>query len=242
MYNMVSMSGHSHFATIRRQKEANDAAKGKIFSKMGRAISIAVKEGGGGDPESNFKLRIAIEAARAANMPKANIERAIENAASAEDTEQITYEGFGPGGVQIMAEVSTDNRNRTAQEMKNLFEKSGGSMGGAGSVSFNFEPMGLIFVAPKKSKDEDLLELIDLGVDDVVEVSDGIEIYVAPTKLFEEKKKIEDAGFSVISAELIQKPRTTMEISNAALREKITKLLEDFEDHEDIHKVYTNAI
>ncbi|MEK7497423.1 MAG: YebC/PmpR family DNA-binding transcriptional regulator [Patescibacteria group bacterium] len=236
------MSGHSHFATIRRQKEANDAAKGKVFSKMGRAISIAVKEGGGGDPESNFKLRIAIETARAANMPKANIERAIENAAAAENTEQIMYEGFGPGGIQIMAEVSTDNRNRTAQEMKNIFEKGGGSMGGAGSVAFNFEPKGLLFVAPKKSKDEDLLELIDLGAEDAVDASDGTEIYVAPTKLFEEKKKFENAGFSVISAELVQKPRSTMEITDPALREKISKFLEDFDDHDDIHKVYTNAV
>lgn len=236
------MSGHSHFSTIKRQKEANDAAKGKIFSKMGRAISIAVKEGGGGDPDSNFKLRIAVETARAANMPKANIERAIENAASAKDSEQVMYEGFGPGGVQIMADVSTDNRNRTAQEMKNAFEKNGGNMGGAGSVSFNFEPKGLIFVATKKNKDEDMLELIDLGAEDIVDAPDGVEIYVAPTKLFEEKKKFEDAGFTVISAELVQKPKTTMEITDKGLEEKITKFLEALEDHEDVQKVYTNAV
>jgi len=236
------MSGHSHFSTIKRQKEANDAAKGKVFSKMGRAISIAVKEGGGGDPDSNFKLRIAVEAARAANMPKANIERAIENAAAVGDSEQIMYEGFGPGGIQVMAEVSTDNRNRTAQEMKNVFEKNGGNMGGVGSVSFNFEPKGLIFVAPKNNKDEDMLLLIDLGAEDVVDAPDGIEIYVAPTKLFEEKKKFEDAGFSVISAELVQKPKTTMEITDAAQREKISNFIEALDDNEDIQKVYTNAV
>src|SRR3990167_7017413 len=135
------MSGHSHFSTIKRQKAANDAVKGNLFSKMARSIMLAAK--GGADPDMNFKLRVEIDKARAASMPKENIERAIAKATTeAANLEEITYEGFGPNGVGVLVEAATDNKNRTAQEMKNVFEKAGGSLAGPGAVSFNFEHKG----------------------------------------------------------------------------------------------------
>jgi YebC/PmpR family DNA-binding regulatory protein len=234
------MSGHSHFATIRRQKETKDAAKGKIFSKMGRAISIAVKEGGGPDPNSNFKLRVVIETARAANMPKANIDRAIENAAATENVEEIMYEGFGPGGVGVLVAVATDNRNRTAQELKNVKERVGGSLAGPGAVSYDFEPKGFMLVTVQGDKDAEMLKLIDLGVEDLNEAEDGIEVYTPPTKLFEIKKILEDAGIIVKSAELIQKPKTLIPVK-AEIVEKVLAFLETLEDQDDVQKVYTNA-
>ncbi len=153
------MSGHSHYATIKRQKGMKDAAKGKVFSKMGRAITIAVKSGGGiSDPNANYKLRMAVDAARAVNMPKENIERAISKAAGhSQSLDEIIYEGFGPGGVGIIVEAATDNRNRTAQEIKNIFERGGGNLGGPGSVAFNFDPKGLIVVKKGEASEPQML-------------------------------------------------------------------------------------
>lgn len=250
MYNRLDMSGHSHFATIRRQKEANDATKGKVFSKMAKIIAVAVKEGGGADPDSNYKLRVAIETARSANVPKDNIKRAIEAAASAGNLEELTYEGFGPGGIQVMVEVMTDNRNRTAQEIKNVFERSGGTLGGPNSVAFNFEKKGFILLNKRSlagstgksdNADEQMLKLIDLGVEDVAEGEDGIAVYVAPVKLIEAKKAIEEAGFAVSRAELIEKPKQTVELADPPMVDKVSNFLDAIEEHEDVHKVYTNV-
>lgn len=235
------MSGHSHFATIRRQKEANDSAKGKVFSKMAKIIAVAVREGGGPDPDSNYKLRVAIETARGVNVPKDNIKRAIEAAASVGNLEELIYEGFGPGGIQVMVEALTDNRNRTAQEIKNAFEKSGGTLGGPNSVGFNFEKKGFILVNKVGDPEEQMLKLIDLGADDVNEVSDGIEVYTAPTKLFETRKAIESAGYTVTTTELIEKPKTLQTIDNPETARKIMDFLDVLEDHDDVKKVYINA-
>ena len=235
------MSGHSHFATIRRQKEVNDASKGKIFSKMAKIIAVAVREGGGADPEANYKLRVAIETARAANVPKDNIKRAVEAASSVGDLKELTYEGFGPGGIQVVVEAMTDNRNRTAQEIKNAFERAGGSLGGPNSVAFNFEKKGFILVNKSGSADEQMLKLIDLGVEDISEVADGIEVYVAPDKLFEEKKKIEEAGYGISTTELIQKPKNPQPVTDPDTTRKIVSFLDALEEHEDVKKVYTNV-
>lgn len=236
------MSGHSHYATIHRQKEIKDAARGSIFSKLARAITIAVKSGGGPDPNSNFKLRVEMDRAHAANMPKDNIERAITRATEAEGAslEEVTYEGFGPGGVAVIVEAATDNRNRTSQEIKNLFERGGGSLAGPGAVSFNFEPKGLLVLAKSDNVEEQILKLIDLGVEDVEETTDGIEVYVAPAKLSEIRKNLEAAGFTPTTIELIQKPKNLLTISNPAEASKVLNFLNLLNDHDDIQKVYAN--
>lgn len=234
------MSGHSHFATIRRQKEANDSAKGKVFSKMAKAIAVAVREGGGPDPDSNYKLRVAIETARAANVPKDNIKRAIDNASSVGNMDEVKYEGFGPGGVNVIVEAMTDNRNRTVQELKNIFDRAGGTLGGPNSVAFNFEKKGYIFVNKKGDPDEQMLKLIDLGADDVNDVGDGIEVFVAPEKLFETRKALEEAGFEVTQTELIEKPINLQSIDENTAR-KFLNLVDTLEDNDDVQKVFTNA-
>lgn len=234
------MSGHSHFSTIKRQKEANDSVKGKVFSKMAKIIAVAVREGGGSDPDSNYKLRIAIETARASNVPKDNIKRAIDNASSVGALDEITYEGFGPGGANVIVQTMTDNRNRTVQEIKSIFERAGGSMGTPGSVSFNFENKGYILVTKSGDVDEQMLKLIDLGAEDVNEVEDGIEVYTDHSKLFEVRKAIEENGMSVISMELTQRPKNILMIDNKEAAEKIIKFVETLEDNDDVQKVYTN--
>src|SRR5579859_4209273 len=235
------MSGHSHYATTHRQKELKDAAKGQIFSKLARAITIAAKTGGGSDPDANFKLRITIDKARAASMPKENIDRAISKAeAGGEALDEVMYEGFGPSGVAVLVEAATDNRNRTNSEIKNLFEKNGGKMGSPGSVSFNFEPKGLLLVEKSGSIDDELLKLIDLGAEDVVEKDDVIEVFVSSHSLSEAQKKVSEAGFKVDSAELIQRPKNLQDVSGEEAQ-KVENFLENFDNHEDIQKVFTNA-
>jgi YebC/PmpR family DNA-binding regulatory protein len=234
------MSGHSHFATIKRQKSANDAAKGNLFSKMARAIMIAAK--GGADPDMNYKLRFEIDKARAVSMPKENIERAIAKATTeAANLEEIIYEGFGPGGVSVIVEVATDNKNRTAQEMKNVFERGGGTLAGPGAVSFNFEPKGFILVKKSADPEAQMLSLIDLGVEDVTESEDGIEVYTSPEKLGEVRKAIDGAGFETSETELQMKPKNLVTIENPAEREKIMNFLDSLEAHDDVQKVYANV-
>lgn len=234
------MSGHSHYATIKRAKEANDSARGKVYSKLAREIAIAVKQGGNADPDFNYKLRMVIDKARSANMPKDNIERALAKGGSGEALEVMTYEGFGPGGVGVVIEAATDNRNRTAQEIKNLFERVGGNLSGPGSVSFNFESRGLILVEKQADPQTQMLALIDQGVEEMEETNDGIEAYVAPDKLREVREKLETAGFTVKSAELTMKPKNFVTISNPTEAAKIINFLDTLNDHEDVQKVYAN--
>jgi YebC/PmpR family DNA-binding regulatory protein len=236
----LEMSGHSHYSTIKRQKEVNDAARGQVFSKLGRAISIAVKTGGGSNPDSNYKLRVAIDKARAANMPKINVERAISKGTGSGTLEEITYEGFGPGGIAVMVEVATDNRNRSGQEIKNMFEKGGGSMAGPGAVSFNFEPRGFLIIKKNKNTEEQMLALIDLGVEDMEEIDDGIEVYVDAHVLSETKEKLEDKSFKVISTELVQRPKNYQSITDEKTASKILSFLDNLEKHDDVQKVFAN--
>ncbi len=234
------MSGHSHFATIKRQKAANDAVKGNVFSKMARAIMIAAKSGA--DPDMNFRLRFEIDKARAVSMPKENIERAIAKATTeAANLEEITYEGFGPNGVGVLVEAATDNKNRTAQEMKNVFEKAGGSLAGPGAVSFNFEHKGFILVRKTDDPDSQMLKLIDLGVEDVTATDDGIEVYVTPEKLGDVRRAIEASGFEVIEAELQMIPINLVTVEDPEDHEKVMKFLEDLHDRDDVQKVYANV-
>lgn len=233
------MSGHSHYATIKRQKAATDAARGNVFSKHARAIMIAAK--GGGDPDSNFKLRVAIDKARLDNMPKDNIERAIAKATSEGGTlEEISYEGFAPGGVGVIVEAATDNKNRTAQEIKNIFERGGGTLAGPGAVSYNFESKGFLLVKKKDDSETQMLTLIDMGVEDVADSVDGIEVYVSPDSLREMKKKVEDAGFEVSETEIQLLPKNVQTITDPDEATKILKFLDSFEEHDDVQKVYSN--
>lgn len=233
------MSGHSHFATIKRQKGLKDAAKGNLFSKLARAIMIAAKTGA--DPSMNFKLRFEIDKARAASMPKENIERAIAKATTeAANLEEITYEGFGPGGVNIIVQTATDNKNRTAQEIKNTFDRGGGTMGGPGAVSFNFESKGFLLVKKNSDPESQILSLIDAGVEDVNETDDGIEVYTAPDKLGSVQNKLAEMGFEVSEVELQMKPKTLVTVEDPAAAGKVVKLLESFEELEAVTKVFSN--
>jgi YebC/PmpR family DNA-binding regulatory protein len=239
------MSGHSKWSTIKHAKGAADAKRGKMFSKVGRAIAIAVKEGGSDNPESNAHLRLAIEQARAINMPKDNIKRAIDRGAGRGGSgvlETITYEGFGPEKTAIIVECVTDNRNRTTSEIKSFFEKGGGNLGSPGSTAYLFQKCGFILAA-KTSQDTqaDLLKLIDLGVEDVEEAGDLIEVYTKPEQLEEFKGKIAAAGFNVKEASLTFKPVSVMTISDSRQKERILNFLQDLDDFEDVQKVYCNA-
>ncbi len=235
------MSGHSHFATIKRTKEANDAKKGKVFSKYAREIAIAVKTGGGTDPEFNYKLRMIIDKARSFNMPKDNIERAIQQAQGKQDNlEIVNYEGFGPCGVAVIVEAATDNRNRTAQEIKNIFEKAGGNLGGPGSVSFNFDSKGLLVVDKEDNFEEQMLKLIDCGAEDVEEVGAEVEVYTSPDKLKDVRDRMEKSGFLIRSAELYMKPKTLQQINDPKDASKILSFVEQLGNDDDVQNVYAN--
>jgi len=233
------MSGHSHFETIKRQKAANDAVKGNLFSKLARNIMIAAK--GGADPDMNFKLRVEIDKARAASMPRENIDRAISKATTeAANLQEMVYEGFGPGGISVIVQATSDNKNRIAQEMKNLFEKHGGQMAGPGAVAFNFVSKGFMLVKKTDNPEDQMLKMIDLGIEDVTETPDGIEVYVAPDKLGEERKKFIDSGFELTETELIMKPLNVQTVTDVNIATKALNFLESIEDHDDVSQVFSN--
>ena len=234
------MSGHSHYSTIKRQKESKDAAKGKIFSKMARAIAIAIKSGGGADPTQNYKLRMAIEQAKAANVPKANIDRILSRSQEVGNYDEVTYEGYGPGGIAVIVDTATDNRNRTSQEIKNIFERSGGSLAGPGAVSYNFEPKVLMLVQKEADVDAQMLKLIDLGVEDIEESQDGLEVYVSTKDAGNIKEKLEKGGFKISSFETIRKPKSLLSIMDESKAKKTIAFLESLEDLDDVQNVYSN--
>lgn len=239
--SFTNMSGHSHYATIRRQKEAKDSVKGRLFSRLAKAIQIAVKMGGSQDPEVNYKLRMAIEAAKAANLPKENIQRAISSGErDGKNLEEVSYEGYGPAGVAVIVEAVTNNRNRTSQEIKNLFERGGGSLAGPGAVSFNFEQKGLLIVLKDPNFQEQMLRLIDAGVEEIEEAQDVLEAYVPIDKLTEVKEKLESQNFTIKRLELVKKPKNLVLIDKTEEAQKVLKFLENLESHEDVQKVYAN--
>ena len=233
------MSGHSHYDTIKRQKAATDSARGNVFSKHARAIMIAAK--GGGDPDMNFKLRFEIDKAREVSMPKENIERAIAKATTdAANLTEIMYEGFGPGGISVMVEVMSDNKNRTAQEIGNVFERGGGNMAGPNAVAFNFDSKGLMIVKKTADPDAQMLQLIDAGVEDMEDVEGEFEVYVASDQLNIVNKKLIELGFEVSGAELIMKPKNLQTITDPVVAGKALKFIEDMESHDDVQNVFTN--
>jgi YebC/PmpR family DNA-binding regulatory protein len=235
------MSGHSHFATIKRQKGLKDAAKGNIFGRLSKMISIAIKAGGSANPDMNFKLRVAIDKARENNMPKDNIDRILKSATEKMDNiEEITYEGFGPFGMAVIVETATDNKNRTAQEIKSLFEKGGGAMGGPNSVAYNFDPKGYLLVEKDSDTESQVLSIMDLGVDDVEESEEGIEIYTHTDQLKEISEKLKESNYVVKRMELTMVPKNYISVTDDAQIEKITKFIDNFENHDDVQKIYYN--
>ena len=237
------MSGHSKWSQIKRQKGVNDVKRGAVFTKMGREIAVAARSGGG-DPDGNFRLRLAIEKARAANMPLDTIKRAIEKATGGGDGvqyEEIVYEGYGPGGVAVLVEAQTDNRNRTAAEVRSMFAKSGGQLAGSGAVAWQFEPRGLISVAREGvDADEVTLSAIDAGAEDVDTSGDEtIDIYTLPGDLEAVRQALEAAGVPVESAESAMVAKQTVELDSGKARQAL-RLVELLEDLDDVSRVTAN--
>lgn len=232
------MSGHSKWSTIKRQKGANDAKRGAIFTKLGNQIAIAAR--GGTDPASNSTLALAIERAKAANMPINNIERAIQRVAdkSAAQLEEVMYEGYGPGGVAILVECATDNKNRTYPEVRTVFAKTGGNIADQGSVAFQFSHKGVIRV--KASGDDALLTALDAGAEDAVEEDGEIIVYTAQNELAKVRENLKQAGLDVVDAELQYAPNNTIEITEAETARKVIRLMDALDDLDDVTNTYTN--
>lgn len=235
------MSGHSKWSTIKRQKGVTDQKRGQIFTKLSKAITLAVKQSGITDPNSNFKLRLAIDAARAANMPKDNIDRAISRASGkdAANVEEQVYEGFGPGGFSVIVEAVTDNKNRTSSEIRSIFDKNGGSFATPGAVSYLFESKGEIAVEKNKPLDDVFLVAAENGAEDVIESDDVYLVYTKPDDLGSVKNALEGEGFSILSAAIVRKP-TSLTKLDSVQSEKANAFLEKLEDNEDVSEVYSN--
>lgn len=237
------MSGHSKWSTIKRQKGANDAKRGAIFTKLSREIIQAAKQGGA-DPGMNFKLRLAIQRAKAQNMPNDNIDRAIAKGTGGGEGEQldeIQYEGYGPGGTAIIVATLTDNRNRTVAEIRHQFSRGGGNLGENGSVAWQFEAKGLITI-PTNGKDPDDLALlaIDAGAEDVDVQDDQVEVKTDPSSLEPVRKALESNGLEIENADFALVPKLTVELETKAAHQ-VLRLIEALEDLEDVQRVYSNA-
>ena len=235
------MSGHSKWSQIKRQKGVNDVKRGAVFTKMGREISVAARAGGG-DPDGNFRLRLAIERARAINMPLDTIKRAIEKATGGgegEQFEEIMYEGYGPGGVAIIVEAATDNRNRTAADVRSIFTKAGGQLAGSGSVAWQFEHRGVISLAPAKNQEELELIAIDAGADDVDASGEQVEVYTKSHELEAVRRGIEAAGVKIESAELTMIAKNLVELDASKARQAL-RLIDILEDQDDVQRVTAN--
>ncbi len=236
------MSGHSKWSQIKRQKGANDVKRGAIFTKMGREIAVAARAGGA-DPDGNFRLRLAIEKARAANMPADTIKRAIEKATGggeAEQYEEIVYEGYGPGGVGVLVEVATDNRNRTAAEIRSIFSKAGGQLAGSGAVAWQFEQRGVISI-PRGGIDPDEVALlaIDAGASDVETTTDPLEIYTEPADLEVVQGALTKAGVAIDSGDVAMIAKQTVAVDAGKARQNL-RLVEHLEDVDDVQRVTSN--
>ncbi|NJM06198.1 YebC/PmpR family DNA-binding transcriptional regulator [Candidatus Gracilibacteria bacterium] len=239
------MSGHSKWHTIRRSKGVVDQRRGQLFTKLARDIAIAVKDGGGGDPEMNFRLRLAVDKARGNNMPNDSIQRAIERGLGKGNEaalEEIYYEGYGPGGIALMIEAATDNRNRTNSEVRSTINKAGGNPGEPGSVSWMFELKGLISIdlsGTKLDSDEVTLLAIDAGADDVEAHDDDLEVYTDWTGLNTVRQALLDQGVPVTGAEKTMRPKTLVQPDEKEAL-AVLRLVEKLEDLDDVQKVYTN--
>jgi YebC/PmpR family DNA-binding regulatory protein len=237
------MSGHSHWATIKHKKGAIDAKRGKLFSKLSRAIIIAARHGGG-DPETNLKLRYAIDKARQVSMPKDNIERAIKRGTGEMEGlvfEEITYEGYGPGGVAILVDVLTDNRNRTASEIRKIFERSGGKMGSAGSVGYLFERKGVFSIDAKATNEDTLMAIaLDAGADDLKPSGSTFDITCDPGIFSQVQEALQKNNLTPLVAEISQVPKAPVDL-DAETGKKVMRLMDALDDQDDVQNVYSNV-
>jgi YebC/PmpR family DNA-binding regulatory protein len=238
------MSGHSKWSSIKHKKGAADAKRGKLFSKLSRAIIVAAREGGP-DPTGNLALANAIEKARSYSMPKENIERAIARGSGADTDAQafetVVYEGYGPNGVALIVEALTDNRNRTASDVRHAFDKHDGNLGGSGAVTWLFERRGVILVdADKADEDELTLAAAEGGADDVTRDGSSFQVTSAPEALVSVREAIEGAGIEIESAELTMVPKTTVEVADESAAKKVLRLVDALEENDDVQDVYAN--
>ena len=238
------MSGHSKWSSIKHKKGAADAKRGKLFSKLSRAIIVAAKEGGG-DPANNLALQNAVEKAKSYSMPKDNIDRAIAKGSGADADasafETVIYEGYGPEGVAVIVEALTDNRNRTASDVRHAFTKHGGSLGATGAVAWQFERRGVV-VVPADGVDEDelLLAAADAGAEDVERDGDVFQVTSAPEFLAAVREAVEAAGFTADSAELMMVPKATVAVEDESKAKQVMRLIDTLEDNDDVQDVYAN--
>lgn len=237
------MSGHSKWATIKRKKAKTDNQRGKLFTKLAKEIIVAAKQGGA-DPDGNMRLKAAIQRAKEANIPNDNIQRAVQKGAGSaggDNYEEILYEGYGPSGVAVMIEILTDNRNRTAGEVRHLFSRNGGNLGESGCVSWMFDKKGLIVVEKKDTLQEDdlLMAALDAGAEDMKTEEDSYEIYTAPQDLDSVKESLLGQGIAVADAEVTMVPQTTVSLAGKEA-EQMIRLMDALEDHDDVQDVYAN--
>jgi YebC/PmpR family DNA-binding regulatory protein len=238
------VSGHSKWSSIKHKKGAADAKRGKLFSKLSRAIIVATKEGGA-DPAGNLALQNAIEKARSYSMPKENIERAIARGSGADSDAQafetVVYEGYGPNGVAVIVEALTDNRNRTASDVRHAFDKNDGNLGTSGAVAWLFERRGVVLVAADGVDEDELtLAAAEGGADDVSVDGSTYEIVSSPEALTVVREAVEAAGFTVDSAELTMRPKTTIEVADEGAAKKILRLIDQLEENDDVQDVFAN--
>jgi len=237
------MSGHSKWSTIKHKKAAQDAKRGKIFTKLIKEITVAARLGGG-DPGANPRLRAAIDAAKAQNMPKNNIERAIKKGTGELEGvayEEVTYEGYGPGGVAVLVETITDNRQRTVADVRHIFAKRGGSMGEPGSVAWIFEKKGLIILEKDKVDEDTLMDAaLEAGAEDIQDSGSEWEIETRPENLGAVKKALEEAGIAILSAKVTLVPSNTIEIQDEKQAEQLLNLMNALEENDDVQNVYAN--
>jgi YebC/PmpR family DNA-binding regulatory protein len=238
------MSGHSKWSTIKRKKGAIDAKRGKIFTRLIKEITVAARTGGGGDPDGNPRLRSAINAAKAENMPKDNIDRAIKKGTGeleGEVYEEILYEGYGPAGVAVLVECMTDNRNRTVADIRHYFSKSNGNLGESGCVAWMFDKKGLIQVEKEKYSEEELMDLaLEAGAEDVVEEDSVYQILTSPEEFSDVRDALEESGVEFFEAAVSMIPSNTIAVTDEKPALSLLKLLENLEDHDDVQNVYSN--
>jgi YebC/PmpR family DNA-binding regulatory protein len=237
------VSGHSKWSTIKRKKGANDAKRGKIFTKLIKEITVAAKMGGG-DPDANPRLRTAILGAKSENMPKDNIDRAIKKGTvglEGVNYDEMLYEGYGPGGVAVLVETMTDNKNRTVADIRHFFSKSGGNLGESGCVAWMFEKKGIIIVDKESISEEDLLDLaLEAGAEDVVEEDTTFKVITAPEEFNEVMDNLEKAELKHLEASVSMEPKNTVDVLEEKTARSLMKLLENIEDCDDVQKVHAN--
>ena len=236
------MAGHSKWASIKHKKAATDAKRGKLFTKLARAITVAAREGGG-DPAGNHTLAAAVEKAKGYSMPKDNIQRAIDRGTGeggAGEIERVLYEGYGPAGTALLVEALTDNRNRTGSEVRLAFDRNGGSLGEPGSVAWQFEKKGVILLDGSRYGEDDVIGAIDAGAEDVIQDDDALKVTCEPRSLTAVREALTDCGVEITSAELAMEPKAVVEVTDAAEVRRLIRLIETLDDHDDVDEVHAN--